>query len=172
MNWFCKTWFIKIYQQYHSDIEGDVTPILLQYRNAHKRYHHACFVVMWIKQLSVSKDELPIDLKISITAEVSNRKVFSNGSAFSWCNWNIPSLTSPSLLLISLNISHIIGPDTVHFNNASLLSKNPMAPPSTFSNLLFCSTYCPIYSNVKEIFFCSFSLQNSLYKNINVLMST
>ena len=98
-------------------------------------YHHACFVVMWIKQLSVSKDELPIDLKISITAEVSNRKVFSNGSVFSWCNWNIPSLTSPSLLLISLNISHIIGPDTVHFNNASLLSKNPMAPPFIFSNL-------------------------------------
>ena len=98
-------------------------------------YHHACFVVMWIKQLSVSKNELPIDFKTSVS---------------SWCNWNIPSLTSPSLLLISLNISHIIGPDTVHFNNASLLSKNPMAPPF---NGQFWSTYCLIYSNVREFYF-------------------
>ena len=106
-----------------------------------KLCHHACFVVMWIKQLSVSSNELPLDLKTSLTAKVSNRKVFSNASVTSWCYWNIPSLASPNLLLVSLNISHIIGSNTVHFNNVSLLSMT-MAQPSIFINLLF-------YSNVR-----------------------
>ena len=40
-----------------------------------------CFAVMQIKELSVFKNELLVDLnRGSITAEVSNRKVFSNAS--------------------------------------------------------------------------------------------
>ena len=107
------------------------------------------FVVMWIKEHSVSKSELPIDLKTSITVEVSNQKVFSNTSVSSWCNWCIPSLTSPNLRLISFKNFYIIGPGTVHFNNAFSLSKSPMAPPFVFINSLFCSIYCLICSIVR-----------------------
>ena len=108
---------------------------------------------MFIKLLSHSFKGLLNSSNAASRLSLLDWNFNSKASVYSWWYWMLFS-SSSELLDNSDSISEIWRPLVAHSYSALSLSRIPIAPPSAFINLLFCSCawFVPMFENNHPIF--------------------